>query len=281
MNELDFDDINVQNLEKLGLTPLQARIYIALLKEGKTKVLTVSKIVLADRSNVYRTILQLEKRGIVTKTLGTPSLYDAVTLKEAVSTLINSEKAQFDKMQKVAQELTQQESANEMRHQQSENDFVLIKMQRERSLMEMATCFKNVKESIDFLMNKKTLEAILFNLANIQSACLKRGVKIRTITENIKSIKTQNKLEEFTTQPNYHIRTVINSAQSEVGIFDRKVAYVNVVQYGAVGSANLLVTRQPGFIEICQNHFDTIWNEAQEYKLNRFKKSVTNKYIFL
>jgi sugar-specific transcriptional regulator TrmB len=268
MRKSILEDKNLQ-LQKLGLTPLQAKIYTSLLESGKEKILAISKTALVDRSNTYRTILQLQRIGLVDRMLGTPNSYFAIALKEAVSILINLKKDQFGEMQKIAQELTQSYPANDTKPQESEYEVTLCRWPRIRHLKVINDCCENAKESIDLLLNKKTFEEGLIGLANAQLACVRRGVKYRVVTENINSDKIQKKLEAFIVKPNFQLRTIFNSPLSEVAIVDQKYATVNLVLFGGMGQVENLVTNHPGCIEMFQNHFDKVWNDA---KKTQFRK---------
>ncbi len=99
------NDSLLENLQKLGLTMLQAKIYTVVLDAGKEKIQTISKIANVDRSNTYRTILHLQNIGLVEETLGSPNIYQAIPVKDAVSILIDLKQNEFEKMQKVATKL--------------------------------------------------------------------------------------------------------------------------------------------------------------------------------
>ena len=51
MPNLVLEEREVEDLQKLGLTSLQAKIYMILLYAGKEKTLTLSKAANVDRSN--------------------------------------------------------------------------------------------------------------------------------------------------------------------------------------------------------------------------------------
>lgn len=68
-SDLDIMDENQKKitgfLEKLGLIPEEARIYLALLEHGLLTTLQISKIISTPRTTVYRLLENLKKQGLV------------------------------------------------------------------------------------------------------------------------------------------------------------------------------------------------------------------------
>jgi len=57
----------VQTLIDLGLTDLQARVYLSLYQKGPSEALTISKVTKVARSDVYRTMEGLQRIGLIEK----------------------------------------------------------------------------------------------------------------------------------------------------------------------------------------------------------------------
>jgi sugar-specific transcriptional regulator TrmB len=256
-----------ESLQKLGLTSLQAKIYSTLLDAGKEKTLTISKTANIDRSNTYRTILHLQNIGLVTKILNTPTMYQAVPMKDAVSTLINHKRDEYDNMKNVAQKLILTSSTNAEGFQQKEYEFKITKKDKKSEREEIIDACKNIKESFDLLINKKTFCEGVIDLAKEQLNCVRRGIKYRMITEKIDTQSMEEIINVFTSEPNFQIRYLTETPLAEIVINDRKVAVITLVPDSGLGERTRLETDHPGCVEMFQNHFDKIWNEAQEYKL--------------
>jgi sugar-specific transcriptional regulator TrmB len=254
-------------LTQLGLTPLQARIYMILYYSGKDKVLTISKNANIDRSNTYRTILQLENIGLVTKIIGTPNAYQALSLKDAVSNLVNSRKIEYDKIQNTAEDLMSKYPLLSTKPFEKNHEFRMIKMTKEAEQEEIINRCKNIRKSNDLLINKKTFLQGMIDLAPEQLACIRKGIKFRVITEKIKSRPVLKKLGPFIDEPNFQIRYVSNALESEIVINDKKIAYVMLVPYSGLGERTMLIVGHQGCVEMFQSHFEKVWNEAQEYDL--------------
>ena len=58
-----LQDNDAQLLNELGLTILEAKVYLALAKTGKTTIATISKTSKVARPDVYRTLAKLQEKG--------------------------------------------------------------------------------------------------------------------------------------------------------------------------------------------------------------------------
>lgn len=68
----------VFELGKLGLTPLQARVYVALVMYGPNRARSLASIIGISRVDLYRILRGLGKRGLTEVILSNPSRYAAV-----------------------------------------------------------------------------------------------------------------------------------------------------------------------------------------------------------
>jgi sugar-specific transcriptional regulator TrmB len=77
-----------QLLVDLGLSPLQAKVYIALLQSDLRKATAINKKTKIARQEVYRLVEELETKGMATKTITKPTQFYPTTLPETLSILI-------------------------------------------------------------------------------------------------------------------------------------------------------------------------------------------------
>ncbi len=271
MTNLKADSNNAEILEKIGLTSLQARIYTALGYSGKEKILTISKIANVDRSNTYRTILQLQNMGLVIKLLGTPNSYEAVPLKEAVSTLVNRKKSEYEKTQSIAQKLIQSNSELFSASQGKEYEFKIVKKTKEPAKEAMIDTYRNLQKSNDYILKKKTVIEAYSELTEEGLACLRRGIKFRVITEKVASRSILKELGLFISEPNFQLRYILKEPEAEIVINDKKVAKITLTPNLGLAEKPTLITDHPVVVKIFQNHFDNLWKHAKEYNLEELK----------
>lgn len=248
-------------LEKLGLTAMQARIYLTLHNLGRGKILTISRTANIDRSNTYRTILQLESYGLVAKIIDIPIEYQAIPLKKTVLNLLAIKKNQFGEIECVANRLMNIEISNKSQTRK-EHEFKMIKLTKEAEEEEIISRCRNIQQSNDLLINRKTFLQGIIELAPAQLACIRRGIKFRVITERITSQAILEKVKPFVLEANFEIRYIDRAPEVEVVINDEKLAYLMLNPNAGLGERTMLIVDHPGCVEMFQSHFDKKWKQA-------------------
>jgi len=81
-------DEDVQALTSIGLTVLQAKVYLTLVKLGKATIKTISKTAEVARQDIYRVTSELHKLGLVEKVIAAPNEFKAIPLTEGISILL-------------------------------------------------------------------------------------------------------------------------------------------------------------------------------------------------
>ena len=108
--------------------------------------------------------------GLVARIVDSPTFYQAISMKEAVSTLINRQRAEYVKIQKVAQELLLIDPTITMKPHEEESEFIIEKWSKEKLRKEVTNCCKNAKETIDLLLNNRTFDEGVIDLTRYQLA---------------------------------------------------------------------------------------------------------------
>jgi sugar-specific transcriptional regulator TrmB len=88
--------VALKNLQDLGLTPTQAKIYFFVLRENCCNFSHLSKISKVARSEVYREIECLERAGLVEKTLERPKVIKALPVNIALRNFVETEKKKLE-----------------------------------------------------------------------------------------------------------------------------------------------------------------------------------------
>src|SRR5450756_977142 len=121
------DDLHIQILMNLGLTLLQAKVYLTLAELGKAEVTRISNASNVARPDVYRVISTLEKIGLVEKIIATPTMYKATPIKEGVDILLQNKTQEYNELQQRTMYLINSHKSDDMiTLQKEESQFVLI-----------------------------------------------------------------------------------------------------------------------------------------------------------
>lgn len=93
-------------LEKLGLSPAEAQIYLAVLHHGPLAASAIASETGIPRTGVYPTLCSLVEKGLIEGGLGHRSKFAAVAAEEALRGLIAREEQTLSERQQIAKELT-------------------------------------------------------------------------------------------------------------------------------------------------------------------------------
>lgn len=94
-------------LLKFGLTPNQAKVYIFLGKYGQKTAPEVFKALNLPRTETYFILNTLERKGIITAELTSPTKYSALSIENMVLAIVNAEKEKINILAKQKNEVAE------------------------------------------------------------------------------------------------------------------------------------------------------------------------------
>jgi len=98
----------VAELQEYGLTRNEARVLVFLAKTGPSKASEVAHAVQINRTETYRTIRNLQRRGLVEATLERPVRFQSVAFSKCLQILIDERKARLRILEQRAEDLRRQ-----------------------------------------------------------------------------------------------------------------------------------------------------------------------------
>jgi len=99
-----FHDEDIQALTFLGLTNLQARVYLSLVNGTTVTAKKIANNAEVARQDVYRIVAELESLSLIEKVISIPTKYRAVSMEDAVDILLGrKQKESLELMLKAAQ----------------------------------------------------------------------------------------------------------------------------------------------------------------------------------
>ena len=97
-----LNDKDIDALTSLGLTILQARVYLALTHIEKATIKSIAKNANIARQDIYRLTNELQKIGIIEKIISTPAQYKAIPLEDGIKILLQRKNKENSEAQKKA-----------------------------------------------------------------------------------------------------------------------------------------------------------------------------------
>jgi sugar-specific transcriptional regulator TrmB len=86
---MESNDESIKTIVDLGLTGVQARIYLSLLRIGTAPIKETANAAKVARPDVYRALATLLELGLVEKVISTPAQYKPVSIIDGVQVLMS------------------------------------------------------------------------------------------------------------------------------------------------------------------------------------------------
>lgn len=250
----------IELLENLGLTILQAKVYLAIVNLEDATANEVAKLSKVSRPDAYRIIDQLSEWGLISKIISTPTKFQALPLKEAVSILFERRTIRFYKLKTKIKELIESDVTEEIRVKHERHAF--------RRIPENSPWFRNNAlrfsryKTFDLLTTARRLGSrIVFDEDPFRKGA-KKGTKIRIMLNEPKpDSPLSHVLENLGKSKNVEIRYSNTASPVILIIMDRKEVALALKPSSRVGPPYLL-SDHPSYVHMAQQYFDLQWEKA-------------------
>jgi len=250
----------IELLENLGLSNVQAKVYLALVNLGDATATEAAKLSKVARPEAYRIINQLSEWGIVSKIISTPTTFQALPLKEATSILFERRTIRYYKLKTKMKELLERDVTGERKVKKERYTFRRLP-ENSPWLRNNALRFSRYK-TFDLLTSARRLGSrIVFDEEPFRKGA-KKGTKIRIMLEKPKSDSPLiHVLENMNQEENIEIRFLENVSPVILIIMNQKEASLALKPSGRVGPPYLL-SNHPSFVHMAQQYFEAQWEKA-------------------
>jgi sugar-specific transcriptional regulator TrmB len=252
-----------QDLKELGLSDMEAAIYLVLLRRGALGASTIASAAKIPRTSVYPALGALAQKGLVDAGAGYASKFSALPPERALPGLIARETVALRNREKISAELVTQlssftgteESAGEIETFQVLRDPRVVGSRFERLLSE-------AKEQIDCFVKAPMLIPRYDN--PLQKEAKRRGVRIRGLYEA--AVLEQPEINPYLTQwkgEGEEMRVYHGSLPHKLAIFDRQHILMPLIT--ASGEGRTLSIKHPQLAESLGMLLDYLWKEATPF----------------
>ncbi|MCW4004914.1 MAG: hypothetical protein NWE95_13490 [Candidatus Bathyarchaeota archaeon] len=256
-----YDDIRV--LTSLGLTPLQAEVYVALSKMGKATIKTLSSVSKIDRANIYRVMGRLQELNLVEKLLTTPTLFKALPMNEGILMLLEHKEVEHEEVKAKAKELLKTyKQKNDLASVENECQFAIIPDGKltKRKVAEMIDSNKTAHEIIIYW---KDFEPLISEVVSMWRTVLLKGVKMRVIVFLQEKERLPKEIESFKKYEQFEIRKTSTPPKVTLSIIDGKEAFLSVTPTLPHGDSGGLWLNNPGIVGIIREYFEMVWRNSK------------------
>jgi sugar-specific transcriptional regulator TrmB len=214
------------------------------------------------RSDVYRVIPALEKRGLIEKTLGTPIMYKGTPLKEGILTLLKQKNEENDMLKIETNQLLSkiQENEIEVKPEAEESEFVITS--------ELNLFSKRFEDQIkvgqateNFVSTTVAFKKLLTSEYETFKTLLGKGVKIRVITEMEirEDPSVQSKIKELKKNQLFKLKFTKHDAPLCMAIIDNKTVNCQTSDELVPN----LWSNNTQILKVVSGYFEWLWSKAK------------------
>jgi sugar-specific transcriptional regulator TrmB len=260
---LTFDE-DIKLLTRLGLTELQAQVYLTLAKMGKATLRDISTASKADRANVYRVISRLLELNLIEKLLATPTVFRALPLADGVKMLLEKKDQEHNEIKAKSRELLSRykKVSKDSADDKDASEFILIPDGRltKRKVAEM---INSNQKSHDILIYWADFKGQAEAVASMWLKVLVKGVKVRILVFLEKNEKLPKSILSLRSYPHFEIRKAASPPKVTLSIMDGKETFISVSPSLSPRGKPGLYVNNHGVVCLVQEYFELAWRDAE------------------
>jgi len=265
--QMSLEDIASQTINQLGLTVLEARMYIALCRYENSTVRTISELTKTSQPDTYRVIANLQEKGLVEKIIDKPARFRAVPFDTGISLLMKEKKTEYEDLQVKTELLSQ--SFKEKRLLQSlkgtQSHFTMVP-KKQTIVTKIRGAIEKSKKTVDLLLTWKRFSiGITTAFPETCQKAWERGVKFRIIVETPEDGTNTKQIIEFCRKsPLCNLRFLPKHSKTVLSIYDKREAFIIVNPKEGLFDSPALWSNNHSLIAIVNEYFDILWTTATE-----------------
>ncbi len=261
---------DVQCLHELGLTQLQAKVYLTLLKTESSTVKGIASESNIARQEIYRVLSEIKDMGIIEKILDIPTKYKAIPLSDLISFLMERRNKKTREIEKISKKVIKKHK-NEQNKNFMQEDFFVVIPKKERFVKKLKQLIQLSKKSVRVITAKNRL---INSRESLKSTIIKagnRGVTLQLITEKDTEEKV---LQGYWPEYKKNVKYVLKSPPVVMIIIDEKEVLLITSAVSAFAGSSALWSNNASQVTLAVNYFEIMWLSAIEYPVKNQKEIV-------
>ncbi len=262
-------DEDISLLTQIGFTNTQAKLYLALISSGRADAKTLSKQANVARQATYRTLEELQQRGIVETIMGLPQKYEAIPVPDGVSIMLKARAQEYTRLLEKTREFIVRFDGQEKK-QQAEQDYrISIFEGKEAILKKLRHAHESSQISVCCCSTLQRWSQICMETFLDVESALGRGVKYRVILENHNGeVCLPKEVRSRWAKPNYDLRLTDIPLKMNASIFDGVAASFSFYPSMPIVKSPMIWTNHPSLIVGFQDYIENIWSDTRKVNLS-------------
>ncbi len=251
-----------QTLNDLGLTLLQAKVYLALLQSKTMKAGVIAKASQVARPDVYRTLLKLQELGLIEKEIANPAVYRAIPIDITIPILLEHKNKKHDELKAKSTNLLNKYKNGKNGSYCPESSFVFIPS-TESLMKRLKKAINSTQKSIDVSTSCKRLTYACDRLFDDLQSAWDREVKGRAII-NIKEENQAEIIKRCWSPPSAEIRYIFSIPKTVLAKYDNKEVFIFTKPAADLNDSPALWSNDPSIISMTEDYFEMLWIKAMK-----------------
>lgn len=252
-------------LAKLGLSKLQARLYLILINIGRSTTKEIVKASDIARQEVNRVTNELLQKGLIKKIIAVPVEYEATPLTEAIDYLLRQRRQETAKLEKETTIILKSHRSQTMNNKLiSENNFVLVPAST--SLSTYLRLLENTRKSYYGIFFSEGINALSHVLEDPYTKFLAEGGEIKIITSKTKGSDSLQKIRlTFMNKGSFEVRYTTKRLFATTSIFDQKEILFTTTDTVRPDKTMSLYSNNQNLVRFVAKYFEQVWDESQPF----------------
>jgi sugar-specific transcriptional regulator TrmB len=258
-----IEEGEIHFLIDIGFTKTQAKLYLTLLKLEEADAKTLSEKTNVARPEIYRTLNELQKKGLVEKEINVPYKFKATPIDLGLKILIDQRLQHCEDIREKTKKFLQNRRKVKKDMLPKQNVKFMMIQGRERLKQILKPQHDRAQRTVDVLTTLPLwLQILHFCFENYEKA-LARGVRYRVVLEAFNNeIRAHENIQALLKEKNFKLRLSKSPLITNAAIFDDKEVVVNFFPSQPIAKSPIIWTNHPSFISMSHDHFNTIWRKV-------------------
>ena len=258
-------------LTDFGLTPYQAKVYLAAVKLGPAAAGKIAKVAGVRREEVYRTLPKLEKAGLIERILGRPIKVRALPIEDALSILLqrkeDAARKELADLESKKEDLIESLVGEKVSVDADEDDsqFILIS-ERDTVAKRMESLIEQTSDVIDLVDSVNNVVRFLLAYEDALLKSVKNKVHVRILTECPQEEDTiPRMLTKIVPTANISLRYV-DDIPGRYVLFDRIKVMLATSAKGGLTDSTFLLSQDANLVSLIRRDFEEQFRRSIDWK---------------
>lgn len=256
----------IPRLEEIGFTQTQAKIYLALLKTGKTDAKTLEKIAKTTNQVIYRALNELQVRGLVEKKVTSPLQYEAVPINQAMEIILCEKTNELHNTLEKSKEIIKAVD-RQLVFEDLEQDFQISVIETKHSIINKSKLAnQKVLKTVDCCSTFQRCIQMGQEISDTIKKAQDRDVKYRVILEKSSDkVCLPQELKKIVQCKNCQVKVAPCKLEINAVVFDGKYASFNYYSPKSFAKSPMVWTNHPAIVTAFEYYFLDKWRHSADF----------------